>query len=149
MGVCGSVGNGLKSRMLVHTRLLRQYGFIFLSRLALRYGKTLTFFPQDRFAEVLTWYKSIKLLTHKAPYGDATSIGTFLLKFDVISFSSSHVFASFHHENKSCDKASHNPGADPHLPSCPPSENRESSPLGSTSIVIFFSLLLVPPPQLG
>lgn len=118
MSVCGSVGNGLKARMVVHARLLRQYVFIFLSRLALRYGKVLTFFPQDRFAEVLTWYKSIKLLTHKAPYGDATSIGTFPLKFDGISFSSSHVFSAFQHENKSCDKAWRSPGADPHLP-CP------------------------------
>lgn len=62
MGVCSSMGrNGLKSGMLVHAHLLRQYGFIFLSRLALRYGKALTSFPRERFAEVLSWYKSIKL----------------------------------------------------------------------------------------
>lgn len=55
------MGNGLKSGMLVHARLFQHYGFIFLSRLALRYRKVLTFFPQERFAEVLSWYKSIKL----------------------------------------------------------------------------------------
>lgn len=58
-GVCS--GTGLKSGMLVHARHLRQYGFIFLCRLALRYGKALMFFPQEQFAEVLSWYKSIKL----------------------------------------------------------------------------------------
>lgn len=60
-GCLWQYGEWAKIRDVSPCSLLQLYGFIFLSRLALGYGKALRFFPQERFAEVLTWYKSIKL----------------------------------------------------------------------------------------